>query len=111
MNLESREGGSKRPALPRTPGLRGPAYDAARPTWPTVSWLRNCRKLFSPTPRTFISSSTFLNGPFFWRYSTIRAAVLSAEARAEPSISAADAVLMLIFDGAGLFCTALAVAR
>ena len=42
-------------------GPRGPAY------WPTVSWLRNCRKLFSPMPCTFISSSTFLKGPCFSR--------------------------------------------
>ena len=35
------------------------------------------RKLFSPTPRTFIKSSTFLNPPSFWRYSMIRSAVLA----------------------------------
>src|SRR5213075_2234388 len=34
------------------------------------------RKLFSPTPLTFIRSSTFLKPPFFWRYSTIRSAIL-----------------------------------
>ncbi len=33
------------------------------------------RKLFSPTPRTFIRSSTFLNDPFFCRYSRMRSAV------------------------------------
>ena len=35
----------------------------------------NFRKLFSPTPLTFIRSSSFLNPPFFCRYSTIRSAV------------------------------------
>jgi hypothetical protein len=33
------------------------------------------RKLFSPTPRTFISSSIFLKPPFFCRYSMISCAV------------------------------------
>jgi hypothetical protein len=33
------------------------------------------RKLFSPTPRTFIKSSIFLNDPFFCRYSRMRSAV------------------------------------
>src|SRR5687768_2278606 len=33
------------------------------------------RKLFSPMPRTFIRSSTFLKPPFFCRYSRIRSAV------------------------------------
>ena len=33
------------------------------------------RKLFSPMPLTFISSSTFLKPPFFLRYSTMRVAV------------------------------------
>ena len=33
------------------------------------------RKLFSPMPRTFIKSSTFLKPPFFCRYSRIRSAV------------------------------------
>src|SRR5262249_23600453 len=46
-------------------------------------------------PRTFINSSTFLNGPFFWRYSTMSAAVL-APMPGSASKSAADAVLMLM---------------
>src|SRR3954467_12900431 len=58
-------------------------------------------KFFSPTPRTFISSSIFLNGPFFWRYSTIRAAVF-APMPGSPSRSAGDAVfrLTMAVDGA-----------
>src|ERR1051325_10958575 len=62
----------------------------------------NLRKFFSPTPRTFISSSIFLNGPFFWRYSTMRAAVL-APMPGRLSSSPALAVLILIGDvSAGL---------
>ena len=52
------------------------------------------RKLFSPTPRTFINSSIFLNGPFFCRYSTMRAAVF-APMPGSPSRSLAEAVFRL----------------
>src|SRR6058998_3771833 len=60
----------------------------------------------------FISSSTFLNGPFFCRYSTIRPAVL-APIPGSRSRSAAVAVLMLItsFDGDLAAATAGACAR
>src|SRR5262249_24793486 len=53
------------------------------------------RKLFSPMPWTFISSSIFLNGPLLFRYSTIRSAVLGPMPGSAAS-SIADAVLRLI---------------
>src|SRR5207247_11362154 len=60
----------------------------------TVTCDFSLRKFFSPTPRTFISSSIFLNGPFFCRYSTMRAAVF-APMPGRVCSSLAGAVLML----------------
>jgi hypothetical protein len=65
------------------------------------------RKLFSPIPRMFIRSSTFLKPPFFWRYSTIRAAV-AGPMPGSSSSSAALAVLTLIAALFGVFGDALA---
>src|SRR5262249_48757519 len=62
---------------------------------PTVSCPFSLRKFFSPRPRTFITSSIFLNGPFFCRYSMMRAAIFGPTP-GRPSSSVADAVLMLI---------------
>src|SRR4051812_30663023 len=59
-------------------------------------------------PFTFIRSSTFLNPPFFWRYSTMRSAVV-LPTPGSVSSCAADAVFRLIELAAGT--AALAVRR
>ena len=41
-----------------------------------VKWGRSLRNDFSPIPWMFIRSSSFLNGPFFSRYATMRCAML-----------------------------------
>src|SRR5688572_27390740 len=56
------------------------------------------RKLASPTPRTFISSSIFLNPPFCCRYSTIRWAV-AGPTPGSVSSSAIVAVFKFTVDG------------
>src|SRR5438034_458735 len=61
----------------------------------TVMRLFNFRKLFSPTPRTFMISSTFLNPPFFWRYWMMRSAVFGP-IPGSVAICAAEAVLRLM---------------
>jgi hypothetical protein len=60
----------------------------------TVRRAFSLRKFFSPMPLTFIRSSIFLNGPFFWRYSRIRSAIF-APIPGRFSRSVADAVLRL----------------
>src|SRR5262249_644782 len=63
----------------------------------TVRYGFSFRKLFSPIPFTFIRSSTFLNCPFFCRYSTIRCATFGPMP-GNDSNCASVAVLMLIGD-------------
>src|SRR5687768_11402102 len=69
-------GGARRPPAPSVPAVSifSPRYSDFAAVTVISGFI--FKKLFSPMPRTFIRSSTFLNPPFFCRYSRMRSAVV-----------------------------------
>src|ERR1041384_906424 len=82
---------------------------------PTVMSGFILRKLFSPTPLTFIRSSSFLKPPFFCRYSMMRSAIFGPTPGIVASCSAVavfrltGAVAVATGFGAGALLCALSI--